>query len=237
MGGEAICYATAMSYVLADVVEKCGLQSEVAVFRDGGMDAKPLPVFDNGWRPIIDPQSRYQSRKRLTTRLDAKRAFNTPMEDGASEGDSCSLFLIQERGERLSSVSVMDRFSRMFTSPAGGTPDFAGTMGMVERLARTDGDRKILFVVTDGAGNTEAMTWVVGWAKKKHDIDIIGVGIGDHTKYYLEKQYRLWTVATLGRRCGGGGKGAGAAWAKFAAQALTLLVKQARQNFTARRTG
>lgn len=236
MQGERMCYATAMAYVLADVTGKCGLDSEVAVFRDGGTGSRSLPVFDNGWRPVSS--NRYDAKAPLTTRVmgGAGGVLGSIVENGASSGDSCQLYLVQERGERLSNPEVQDRFLRMFNCSYAGTPDFAGTMGMVQRLAQAGGDRKILFVVTDGEGHAQAMKWCVSWAKRKHDIDVIGVGIGNHTERYLRDQYRLWTAATLGRRCGAGGKGAGAAWAKFAGEALTLLVKQARTNFAHRRS-
>jgi hypothetical protein len=229
MSGERMAYATAMAYVLADVVEKCGLQSEVAVFRDGHGARTSLPVFDNGWRAFKDRWGGMTQRAQSW-------GIQSEHDMGQNDGDSCDLFLVQERGERLNRPEVMDRFTRMFNVADNGTPDFAGTMGMVLRLARTAGDRKILFVVTDGQGaNPAAQKWAVDWAKRVHDIDVIGIGIGAHTAVYLREQYRLWTVAAMGAQVGTG-PGAGRYWSAFAAQALTLLVKQARTNFKARRS-
>jgi hypothetical protein len=233
MNGEEMSHATAMAYVLADVTEKCGQQSEVAVFRDTGQRTAALPVFDNGWRPV---HRRWYGSNGDDTRIAPDGRLDRAQANESSDGATCDLFLVQERGERLSSAPVLDRFLRMFTVAWGGTPDFAGTMGMVLRLARSEGDRKILFVVTDGCGNKEAMKWIVSWAKRKFDIDVIGVGIGSHTAVYLKEQYRLWTAASIARAFGTG-PGAGQAWSAFASEALALLVKQARTYFKARRAG
>lgn len=160
MSGMNERYAAQVAYMIADACEKARALCEVVAFKDGG-------DVDYGHG----------------VRGDSAGCSNP---NNHWETYTCKLMLIKDHRER--NAMVIPAWVAAATDVAGGgTPDYAGIRAATERLAIIPGDRRLLFVITDGTGAGPDMIREAVKHAETLDITVVGVGIGaghDVTKQY-----------------------------------------------------
>lgn len=189
--------ASDMALSLSLAVEACRMPVEVAVFHDGG----------NG-SAISGAQTEAENHvPGITGNL-----YST-----SNQGASCKLKIIKPFSVR--SEQCKAAFGFMRTMATSGTPDYAAIMGGITRIKKRRENRKIVFMLTDGAGQSDAVRWAACNYAPRHGVTCIGVGIG----HDVSQQYPLSMTIP---RYGASSDGLGA----LAAKGMRLLLQQAQRN-------
>jgi cobalamin biosynthesis protein CobT len=91
-------------------------------------------------------------------------------------GDASQVYVIKSFANHIGHLRRM--YVTMRSMASGGTHDASALKWAGERLLRQPAERKILFVIADGAGDSAAVFRHVVTELEKKDVIVIGVGIG-----------------------------------------------------------
>lgn len=100
-----------------------------------------------------------------------------------TQGGLCRMLIVKDFAQRVGAAG--NAFAAAAGAYGGGTPDYAAAMAAIDRIAKRPERRKVVFMLTDGAGLHEGIIHASFEYGPKRGVSLIGVGIGhDVSKMY-----------------------------------------------------
>ncbi|MHB2025669.1 MAG: VWA domain-containing protein [Elusimicrobiota bacterium] len=106
--------------------------------------------------------------------------------DIAIKGFSDGIYNLKPFEKNYTPDELTDLEARIKTSGGGSTRDGEALQDAVNEMKNQDAERRIIFLVTDGAGNGAVKPADVLKEAKEHNIEVVGVGIGPGMDYVKE---------------------------------------------------
>lgn len=166
--------ATQCAYAIATAVERSNCEVEVVGFGSRGS----MPLTLNG-HDMRDMYGKLESRK-VT---------------GDSRYAMTKLFNIKSWTQKTSARA--DVFRRLYEACKFGTADYQAVRSVTERLSQHKADRKIVIVLTDGAGDYDILRKFCDMSEQLYNIPVLAVGIQTDARTMNATYKRFVTVSSL----------------------------------------